>query len=51
MAAPDPKNAFWRLWQQAGDAYTVNRLCVSAIGWLAKAILLAINMVRIYHQH
>ena len=21
MAAPDPKNAFWRLWQQAGDIY------------------------------
>jgi hypothetical protein len=21
MAAPDPKHAFWRLWQQAGDIY------------------------------
>ena len=21
IAAPDPKNAFWRLWQQAGDIY------------------------------
>ena len=34
MAAPDPKNAFWRLcWQQAGVTHMVNRLCVSAIGF------------------
>ena len=26
MADPDPENAFWRLWQQAGDIYSESTL-------------------------
>ena len=38
MAAPDPKNAFWRLcWQQAGDIYGESTLRISAIGWCCRS--------------
>ena len=33
MAASNPKNAFWRLWQQAGDKYGTHE---SEIGLPAK---------------